>query len=297
MGDAARRGHGPHSPPTSSRARRRNPPRAMRRVQLRGGARRPHARRTLCTLSVRSRAPTKQMGPSHRSSAARARLARSLRGAAAGPEAEPHGAPDVPRPAEAPADCSASAAGRDRAVRRALARPAGEPGVRRPAAAQELGPPAESGIRHPSAVQEPGLPAESGARHSGSRPESRPAAASSAAGAMAQRPGAALSPYLMAAPSAAAARLLSCHRVLAESGCSEREPGAEAFRSPGRVRISACSSRSVALPSALVEGRSSALERQREQGLREARSRAGYSWGRAAGASPPRRAPGSVPVA
>src|SRR5438045_4063130 len=35
----------------------------MRRVQLRGGARRPHARRTLCTLSVRPRAPTKQMGP------------------------------------------------------------------------------------------------------------------------------------------------------------------------------------------------------------------------------------------
>src|SRR5678815_2055 len=40
----------------------------MRRVQLRGGARWPHARRTLCTLSVRSRAPTKQMGPYHRSS-------------------------------------------------------------------------------------------------------------------------------------------------------------------------------------------------------------------------------------
>ena len=48
---------------------RRNPARAMRRVQLRGGARWPHARRTRCTLSVRSRAPTKQMGPSHRSSA------------------------------------------------------------------------------------------------------------------------------------------------------------------------------------------------------------------------------------
>src|SRR5574341_2550450 len=29
---------------------------------MRGGARRPHARRTLCTLSVRPRAPTKQMG-------------------------------------------------------------------------------------------------------------------------------------------------------------------------------------------------------------------------------------------
>ena len=48
-------------------ARRRNPARAMRRVQLRGGARWPHARRTLCTLSVRSRAPTTQMGPYHRS--------------------------------------------------------------------------------------------------------------------------------------------------------------------------------------------------------------------------------------
>src|SRR6185295_388334 len=36
---------------------RRKPARAMRRVQMRGGARWPHARRTLCTLSVRSRAP------------------------------------------------------------------------------------------------------------------------------------------------------------------------------------------------------------------------------------------------
>src|SRR5258705_3363060 len=36
---------------------RRHPARARRRVQLRGGARWPHARRTLCTLSVRSRAP------------------------------------------------------------------------------------------------------------------------------------------------------------------------------------------------------------------------------------------------
>src|SRR5512132_2078264 len=34
----------------------------MRRVQLQGGAREPHARRTACTLSVRPRAPTKQMG-------------------------------------------------------------------------------------------------------------------------------------------------------------------------------------------------------------------------------------------
>src|SRR6185295_12051646 len=50
---------------------RRNSARAMRRVQLRGGARRPHARRTLCTLSVRSRAPTKQMGPYRRPSLAR----------------------------------------------------------------------------------------------------------------------------------------------------------------------------------------------------------------------------------
>src|SRR5436309_137212 len=39
----------------------------MRRVQLQGGARGPHARRTPCTLSVRPRAPTPQMGPSHRS--------------------------------------------------------------------------------------------------------------------------------------------------------------------------------------------------------------------------------------
>src|SRR5438477_2636840 len=39
----------------------------MRRVQLQGGARRPHARRTPCTLSVRPRAPTKQMGPYRRS--------------------------------------------------------------------------------------------------------------------------------------------------------------------------------------------------------------------------------------
>ena len=48
---------------------RRNPARAMRRVQLRGGARRQPARRTFCTLSRLSRAPTKQMGPYHRSSA------------------------------------------------------------------------------------------------------------------------------------------------------------------------------------------------------------------------------------
>ena len=36
---------------------RRDAARAMRRVQMRGGARWPHARRTPCTLSVRSRAP------------------------------------------------------------------------------------------------------------------------------------------------------------------------------------------------------------------------------------------------
>ena len=64
------------------------PARARRRVQLRGGARRPGARRSLCgslalawisgfarlasgfgspSVSARARAPTKQMGPSHRS--------------------------------------------------------------------------------------------------------------------------------------------------------------------------------------------------------------------------------------
>src|SRR5262245_50319768 len=36
--------------------------RMLKKVQMRGGARRPHARRTVCTLSVRPRAPTKQMG-------------------------------------------------------------------------------------------------------------------------------------------------------------------------------------------------------------------------------------------
>src|ERR1700675_5001201 len=39
----------------------------MRRVQLRGGARWQQARRTRCTLSLLPRAPTKQMGPYHRS--------------------------------------------------------------------------------------------------------------------------------------------------------------------------------------------------------------------------------------
>src|SRR5712692_5055355 len=36
--------------------------RLLKKVQMRGGARRLHAKRTLCTLSVRPRAPTKQMG-------------------------------------------------------------------------------------------------------------------------------------------------------------------------------------------------------------------------------------------
>src|SRR5262245_3938837 len=40
------------------------PSRLPRRAQMRGGARRPRARRTLCTLSARPRAPTKQVGPS-----------------------------------------------------------------------------------------------------------------------------------------------------------------------------------------------------------------------------------------
>ena len=208
-------------------------------------------------------------------SAAGARLARSPRAAAAGPEAEPHGAPDVPRSAEAPADWPASAAGRDRAVRPHPACPAWAPGERRPAAAL---------IR--------GLPAESGARHPGAGREGRPAAAS-AAEATARPPGtAALSP-----DPAAAARLLSCRLDLAAPDCSEREPGAEAYPAPEQGPVSACWSRSAAPASALVEGRSAAPERQQEQGPREARSRAGCSWGRAAGASPPRRAPGSVPAA
>src|SRR5881628_194693 len=46
-------------PPSVLGACRRNGlARAMRRVQLQGGARGPHARRTPCTLSVRPRAPT-----------------------------------------------------------------------------------------------------------------------------------------------------------------------------------------------------------------------------------------------
>src|SRR5713226_9385585 len=34
----------------------------LKKVQMRGGARRPQVRRTFCTLNLRSRAPTKQMG-------------------------------------------------------------------------------------------------------------------------------------------------------------------------------------------------------------------------------------------
>ena len=54
--------------PAAAGACRSNPARARRRVQLRGGARRQPARRTCCTLSRLSRAPTKQMGPYRRSS-------------------------------------------------------------------------------------------------------------------------------------------------------------------------------------------------------------------------------------
>ncbi len=63
---------GPRIRPVRARAlgARRDAPRAMRRVQLRGGARRLHARRSPSTLSVQPRAPTKQMGPYHRSSPA-----------------------------------------------------------------------------------------------------------------------------------------------------------------------------------------------------------------------------------
>ena len=69
------------APPSEAAARRlracrSKPARAMRRVQLRGGARRLHARRSRSTLSVQPRAPTKQMGPYPRSSAARSRVRR-----------------------------------------------------------------------------------------------------------------------------------------------------------------------------------------------------------------------------
>ena len=56
---------------------------------MRGGARRPDARRSLSTLSVRSRAPTKQMGPSPRSSLPPIRRgARRAAGGRAGERAE-----------------------------------------------------------------------------------------------------------------------------------------------------------------------------------------------------------------
>src|SRR5262245_19697841 len=45
------------------------PYRPSRRAQLRGGARRPGARRTFRTLSARTRAPTKQMDPYRRPAA------------------------------------------------------------------------------------------------------------------------------------------------------------------------------------------------------------------------------------
>src|SRR5262249_9177912 len=49
----------------SSEPREKRPTSVMRRVQLQRGARRQHARRTPCTLSVLPRAPTQQMGPYH----------------------------------------------------------------------------------------------------------------------------------------------------------------------------------------------------------------------------------------
>src|SRR5439155_4316869 len=70
LGEDARRAEVDHREDDAGRHQRPrylSEPRAMRRVQLRGGARRPHARRTACTLSVRPRAPTKQMGPYQRS--------------------------------------------------------------------------------------------------------------------------------------------------------------------------------------------------------------------------------------
>ena len=65
----------PSSPSGRSHAQETRPPsssrcgshaqgaRPSRRVHMRGGARRPGARRSLSTLSARTRAPTKQMGP------------------------------------------------------------------------------------------------------------------------------------------------------------------------------------------------------------------------------------------
>ena len=45
--------------------RLRQPGKLIKKVQMRGGAREPRARRTACTSSVRPRAPTKQMGLFH----------------------------------------------------------------------------------------------------------------------------------------------------------------------------------------------------------------------------------------
>src|SRR5678815_5018196 len=61
----------------------------MRRVQLRGGARSPGARRSRSTLSARTRAPTKEMGPYRRSAALTAGPAACIErepGAAPGPD-------------------------------------------------------------------------------------------------------------------------------------------------------------------------------------------------------------------
>ena len=60
-----RRSRSTDAPATFARAtpyRTRAASRSATRAQMRGGARWPHARRSLFTLSVRSRAPTKQMG-------------------------------------------------------------------------------------------------------------------------------------------------------------------------------------------------------------------------------------------
>src|SRR2546425_693073 len=59
----------------------RNTRRLIKKVQMRGGARPPHARRTSCTLSVRPRAPTKQMDLFHQPAM------RGTPGSHAGPEA------------------------------------------------------------------------------------------------------------------------------------------------------------------------------------------------------------------
>src|SRR5262249_61443151 len=56
--------HGPiqYHAATRFSASSRTPRRMLKKVQMRGGARRPHARRSLSTLSVRPRAPTSEMG-------------------------------------------------------------------------------------------------------------------------------------------------------------------------------------------------------------------------------------------